>query len=102
MNAILMNCENSKTSDSHRLLLKFSDKIDLKRSGKEVDLSNLSIECTWTNIKKSYKDNNFKISGPTCIETSELSEGAQSASDIQDQKNEKVTDNPPIRIYLNQ
>ena len=71
-----MNCENSKTSDSHRLLLKFSDKIDLKRSGKEVDLSNLNIECTWTNIKKSYKDNNFKISGPTCRETSELSEGA--------------------------
>ena len=26
-----MNSENSKTSDSHRLLLKLSDEIDLKR-----------------------------------------------------------------------
>ena len=38
-----MNSENSKTSDSHRLLLNLSDKIDLKRSDKYVVLSNLSI-----------------------------------------------------------
>ena len=36
-----MNYENSKTSDSHRLLLNFSDKINLKRSDKYIALSNL-------------------------------------------------------------
>ena len=50
-----MNSENSKTSDSHRLLLNLSDKINLKRSDKYVALSNLSIYYTWKNIKKSYK-----------------------------------------------
>ena len=38
-----MNSENSKTSDPHRLLLKFSDKRNLKRSDKYIDLSNFSI-----------------------------------------------------------
>ena len=31
MNTILMNSENSKTSESHRLLLNLKDKIDLRR-----------------------------------------------------------------------
>ena len=38
-----MNSKSSKTSDSHRLLLNLSDKIDLKRSAKYVALSNLSM-----------------------------------------------------------
>ena len=50
-----MNSEISKTSNSHRLLLNLSDKIDLKRSNKYVALSNLSIYFIWNNIKKSYK-----------------------------------------------
>ena len=37
-----MNSENSKTSDSHRLLLNLLDKINLKRSDTYVALSNLS------------------------------------------------------------
>ena len=43
MNTIFMNSENSKTSDPHRLLVHLSDKINLKRSGKYVALSNPSI-----------------------------------------------------------
>ena len=43
MDTIFMNSGNSKTSDSHRLLLNFTDKIDLKKSNKYVALSNLSI-----------------------------------------------------------
>ena len=35
---------------------------------KYVALSNLSIYCTWKNIKKLYKNNKFKISAPTCNE----------------------------------
>ena len=65
MDTIFKNSGNSKTSDPHRLLLNLSDKINLKRSDKYVALSNLSIYCTWKNIKKSYKTNKFKISVPT-------------------------------------
>ena len=43
MITIIMNSENNKTSDSHRLFLNLSDKINLKRSDKFVALSNLSI-----------------------------------------------------------
>ena len=43
MNTIFTNSENRETSDSHRLLLNISDKIDLKRSDKYAALSNLSI-----------------------------------------------------------
>ena len=50
MNIKFMNYENSKTSDPHRLLLNPLDKINLNRSDKYVDLSNLSIYYTWKNI----------------------------------------------------
>ena len=50
MNTIFMNSENSKTSDPHRLLFNFADKINFKRSDKYVALSNLSIYYTWKNI----------------------------------------------------
>ena len=83
MNTIFMNSENSKTSDPHRLLLNLSDKINLKRSDKYVALSNLSIYYTWKNIKKSYKNNKFKISAPTWNEEFELPDGSYSAPDIQ-------------------
>ena len=77
-----MNFENSKTSDLHRLLLNLSGKINLKRSDKYVAFSNLSIYYTWKNIKKSYKNNKFKISAPTWNEEFELPDGSYSVSDI--------------------
>ena len=84
MNTIFLNSANSKTSDPHRLLLNFSDKINLKRSDKYVTLSNLSIYYTWKNIKKSYKNNKFKISAPTWTEEWVVPDGSYSVSDIQD------------------
>ena len=45
MNTILMNSENSKTSESHRLLLNLKDKIDLRRKDKYIVLSNLKTDC---------------------------------------------------------
>ena len=57
-----MNSKNSKTSDSKRILLNLSEKINLKRNDKYVALSNLSICYRLKNIKKSYKNNKFKIS----------------------------------------
>ena len=67
MDTIFMNSKNSAKSDPHRLLLNLPHKINLKRSDKlrYVTLSNLSIYYTWRNIKKSYKNNKFKISAPT-------------------------------------
>ena len=59
-----MNSGNSKTSDPHRLLHSLLDKIKLKRSNKDVALSNLGIYSIWKNIKRSYKNNKFKISAP--------------------------------------
>ena len=52
MDTIFINSRNSKTSNSHRLLLNISDKINLSRSDKYVALSSLSIYYTWKNIKK--------------------------------------------------
>ena len=84
MDTIFMNSENSKTSAPHRLLLNLPDKINLKRSEKYVALSNLSIYNTWKNIKKSYKNNKFKISAPTWNKEFELPGGSYSVSDIHD------------------
>ena len=84
MDTIFMNSENSKTFDSHRLLLNLTDKVKLKRSDNYVALSNLSIYCTWKNIKKPYKNNKFKISTPTKNEEFELPDGSYFVSDIQD------------------
>ena len=49
MDTIFMNSENSKTSDSYRLVLNLSDKVYLKRSDKYIAISNLSIYYTWKN-----------------------------------------------------
>ena len=75
MDTIFMNSENSKTSDPHSLFLNLSDKINLKRSDKYVALSNLGIYNAWKNIKKSYKNNEFKLSAPTWNEEFELPDG---------------------------
>ena len=53
METICMNSENSKTSKYHVLVLKITDKLDLRRGKKTVALSNLSIYYTWKNIKSS-------------------------------------------------
>ena len=47
MDAIFMNSENSKTSEPHVLMLKLTDKLDLRRGEKIIVLSNLSIYYTW-------------------------------------------------------
>ena len=42
-----MNSKNSKTSHPHRLLLNYTDKVDLKGKDKYIALSNLSIYYAW-------------------------------------------------------
>ena len=109
MDTILMNSENSKTSEYHVLLLKLNDKLDLRSGQKSVALSNLSIYYTWRNIKsfiQAYKNNKFKISAPTWSDKFELPGGSYSISDIQDyfeyilKKHSESVDDPPIEIFV--
>ena len=72
MNAIFMNSENSRTSEYQVLVLKLTDKLDLKRGQKSIALSNLSIYHTWKNIKSSYNNKKFKISAATWSDKFEL------------------------------
>ena len=65
MDTIFMNSENSKTSDPHRPLLNLTNEINLNRRDKYIALLNLSIYYIWKNIKKSYKNDKFKISAQT-------------------------------------
>ena len=65
IDTIFMNSKNSQMSKPHVLILKFTDKIDLRRGENKIALSNLSIHYTWKNIKSSYNNNKLKISAPT-------------------------------------
>ena len=47
-------------------------------------LVNLSIYCTWKNIKSAYDNNKFRISATTWNDEFDLSGGSYSISDIQD------------------
>ena len=84
MDTIFINSENSIISEHHVLVLKLTDKLDLRRGQKSVALSNVSIYYTWKNVKSSYNNNRFKISAPTWSEEFKLPDGSYSISDIQD------------------
>ena len=60
MDTIFINSENSKTSKPHVLILKLTNKLDLRMGQHVIALPNLSIYYTWKNIKSSYKNNNSK------------------------------------------
>ena len=107
MHTVLMNSGNSKTSDPHRLLHNLLYNINLKRNDKYVALSRLKIHYTWTNIKKSYKNNKFKRSAPTWNEQFELPDETYSVSDVQVyfeyifKKHGEKSNNPSIRMNIN-
>ena len=65
MDTIFENSENSKTSKPYILVLKLTNKLDLRIGEKIITLLNLSIYYTQKNIKSSYNKNKFKISAPT-------------------------------------
>ena len=101
-----MNSKNSQTSKPHVLILKFSDKLDLRRSENRIALSNLSIYYTWKNIKISCNDTKFKISASTWNDKFELPDGSYSVSNIQDyfeyilKKHRENIDNPSVKICV--
>ena len=66
MDTIFTDSENSRTSEYHVLVLKLTNKLDLRRGQKTVALSNLSIYYMWKNMyNSSYNNNKFKTSAPT-------------------------------------
>ena len=105
METVFMNTENSKTNESHRFKLDLADKLNLKNPKKNMALVNLSIYCTWKNIKSEYNNNKFKISAPTWNKTFDLPDGCYSISDIPDyfefiiKKHKTLTENTSIQIY---
>ena len=102
-----MNSENSGTPKLHILILKLTNKLDLRIGKKIIALSNLSIYYTWKNIKSSYNNNKFKISAPTWNDEFELPDGLYSVSNIQDyfeyilKKHGDDIDKPSVQIYVN-
>ena len=107
MDAIFMNSENSKTFEPYVLILKLTDKLDLRIGEKSIALSNLSIYYTWKNMKSSYNNNKSKISAPTWNDKFELPDRLYSVSDTQDyfeyilKKHGENINNTSIKIYLN-
>ena len=77
-----MNSENSKTSKPHVLILKLTNKLDLRIGEKIIALSNLSVYYKWKNIKSSYNNNKFKLSASIWSDKLELPDGSYSLSDI--------------------
>ena len=84
MDTIFINSENSKTTKPHVLILKLTNKLDLRIGEKIIALSNLSIYYKRKNIKRSYNNNKFEISESTWNDKFELPDGSYSVSDLQD------------------
>ena len=107
MDTIFINSENTKTSEPHVLILKLTNKLDLRIGENIIALSNFSIYYTWKDIKNSYNKNKFKISAPTWNDKFELPDGSHSVSDIQDyfeymlKKHGENTHKPSVHIYVN-
>ena len=107
MDIIFINSENRKTSETHVLILKLTDKLGLKRVEKIIALPNRSIYYTWKNIKSSDNNNKSKISLPTWNDKFELTDGLYFASNIQDyfkyifKKHGENIDKPSVQIYVN-
>ena len=51
MDTNFMNRENSRISEYYVLVLKLTDKLNVRRDQKSIALSDLSIYYTWKNIK---------------------------------------------------
>ena len=107
MDTIFMNSEDSKTPKPNVLILKLTNRLDLRIGEKIIALSNFCIYYTWKNIKSTYNNNKFKISAPTWKDEFELPDGSYSVSDIQDyfeyilKKHEDSVDKPSVQIYVN-
>ena len=105
MDTIFMNSKNSTASEYRVLVLKLTDKLDLRSGKTSVALSNLSIYYTWKNIKSS----SITISLIYLLQHGVMNFNYQT-DHIQYQifkiilsiflRNSENVDNPSIRIYV--
>ena len=106
MDTIYMN-SNSKNSEPHVLIIKLTNKLDLRIGEKTIALSNLSIYQAWKNIKSSYNNNKFERSAPAWNDKFQLPDRLYSVSDIQHyfeyilKKHGEDIDKPSVQIYVN-
>ena len=107
IDTIFMNSKNSKTSKPHIIILKLTNKLDLRIGENMISLSNLSVYYRWRNIKSSCNNNKFKIPAPAWNDKFELPDGSYFVSDIQDyfeyvfKKHGENTDKSSVEIYVN-
>ena len=100
-----MSSGNRRTPQTHALILKVTNKLDLRIGEKVIVLSNLSIYYTWKNMKSSYNNNKCKISAPIWNDKSELPDGSYSVSVIEDyfeyilKKHGEDIDKPSVQMY---
>ena len=106
METIFMNTENSKASESHKLVLNLSQRLDLRSSNKHGPLQTWSTNYNWKKRREQYKNNKLKIIAATWNNEFELPDASYSVSDIQDyieyiiKKHVTLSANPPIHIYV--
>ena len=107
METFFMNSKNSKTNEPYKFKYDLIDNLDLKNPNKNMAPGNLSIYCTWKNVKSTYNNNKFKITAPTWNEIFDLPDGSYNIPEIQDyieyiiKKHETIGENAPILIYAN-
>ena len=80
-----MNPKNNKNSETHVLILKLTDKLDLRMVKEEYCSIKTQYLLHMEKHKKARtKKKKFKISPPTWNDKFELPDGSYSVSDIQD------------------
>ena len=82
MDTIFMNSENSKTSEHNVLVLKLTDKLDLRRGQKAVALSNLTIYYAWVGrlFKIKLRDDQQRLTRALVLLVPLLARGSKSTS----------------------
>ena len=83
METFFMNTKNSKANEPRMFKYNLIDKLNLKNPNKNMALAHLSTYYTWKNVKSIYKNNKFKISAPTWIETFDFPDGSYDIPAIQ-------------------
>ena len=102
-----MSSEKSRTPKPHILILKLTNKLDLRIDKKVISLSNFNIYYTWKNIKNSYNNNKIKIYAATWNGEYKFRDGSYSVSDIHDyfeyilKKHGESVDKPSVQICVN-
>ena len=55
METIFTKMDSSKINEPHKFVLNLSQILDLRSSDEHIAIQNVSIYCTWKNIRKHYK-----------------------------------------------